>query len=240
MVVPRRRPTASSRRLSEKRARERLARLCLTLLALLIAVPALVIAVYRYVPPPVTPLMLIRLAQGEQLTYRFRPIEEISPNLARAAIASEDNLFCTHWGFDLEALWTEVERARAGERPRGASTISQQLAKNLFLWPGRGLTRKVLEAWLAPQLELLLGKTRILELYLNVVEFGPGTYGAEAASRRWFAKSAAELSRHEAARLVVILPAPREWRATSEWAGERARVIEQRMNQLGSLLNCAP
>lgn len=217
-----------------------LRRLLIWLIAILLMLPPLTLAAYRYLPPPITPLMLIRLAEGESLTYRFRPLDQISPALTRAVIASEDNLFCEHWGFDLAALRTELERAWAGERPRGASTISQQLAKNLLLWPGRDLFRKMLETWLAPQVELILGKRRLLELYLNVAELGPGIYGAEAASRHWFGKPAAELSAREAARLAVILPAPRRWTANGDWATERSVVILQRIEQLGPLLDCAP
>ena len=155
-------------------------------------------------------------------------------------IASEDNLFCQHKGFDVQALRSEIERALAGERPRGASTITQQLAKNLFLWPGRGFGRKILEAWYAPQLEFILGKERILELYLNIVELGPGIYGAAAASRRWFEKPASALTEREAARLAVILPRPLYWRPAGDWATQRSAVIQQRIGQLGPLLDCAP
>ena len=239
MARLRRRPeTASQRSAGWLR---RMARRVLTwLIVILFVLPLLVLAAYRYLPPPATPLMLIRLAEGERLDYRFRRLDQISPYLARAVIASEDNLFCEHWGFDLMALRTELERAWAGEQPRGASTITQQLAKNLLLWPGRDLSRKALEAWLAPQLELLLGKRRILELYLNVVELGPGIYGAEAASQHWFNKPAAELTAREAAKLAVILPAPRGWAVTSDWAAERGTVIGRRVAQLGHLLDCAP
>lgn len=180
----------------------------LWLFLLLCVLPPLVLFAWRHLPPPATPLMLLRLLEGEGLDYRWRPMGRISPDLARAVIASEDNLFCEHLGFDLTALRSEVERALAGERPRGASTLTQQTAKNLFLWPGRDLARKLLEAWLAPQLELILGKQRILELYLNIAELGPGIYGAEAASQAWFDKPASDLSPAEAARLAVILPAP--------------------------------
>lgn len=239
MAVPRRRPVAPpKRRLGWLRRLLRL--VVIWALVLLIVLPMLVLAAYRYIAPPVTPLMVIRLVQGEGMDYRYRPSSAVSPHLGRAMIASEDNLFCEHWGFDLQALRTEFERARAGERPRGASTISQQLAKNLFLWPGRDLSRKVLEAWLAPQLELVLGKARILELYVNVVELGPGLYGAEAASRHWFGKAAADLREREAARLAVILPAPLTWLPTSNWTTERSAVIQQRIGQLGPLLDCAP
>ena len=239
MAHSRRRPTTPRQRPSGwfRRAARRL----LTwLIVVLVVLPLLALAAYRFLPPPATPLMLIRLVEGEQLDYRFRRLDQISPHLARSVIASEDNLFCEHWGFDLTALRTELERAWAGERPRGASTITQQLAKNLFLWPGRDLPRKALEAWLAPQVELLLGKERILELYLNVAELGPGIYGAEAASQHWFNKPAAELTAREAARLAVILPAPRSWPPTGDWAAERSAVIGQRKIQLGPLLDCAP
>lgn len=239
MSRSRRRPTTSRPRSSGWR-RRLVRRLLLWLGAVLVVLPLIVLAAYRYLPPPVTPLMLIRLVEGESMDYRYRPLKEISPHLARAVIASEDNLFCEHWGFDLSALRTELERAWAGERPRGASTITQQLAKNLLLWPGRDLPRKALEAWLAPQVELLLGKERILELYLNVVELGPGIYGAEAASQHWFNKPAAELTAREAARLAVILPSPRSWPPTGDWAAERSAVIGQRKIQLGPLLDCAP
>lgn len=216
-----------------------LRRIALGLFLLLCVLPPLVLAAYRFLPPPATPLMLLRLIEGEGLDYRWRPLERISPHLARAVIASEDNLFCEHMGFDLTALRSEVERAFAGERPRGASTLTQQTAKNLFLWPGRDLARKLLEAWLAPQLELILGKRRILELYLNIVELGPGIYGAEAAAQAWFEKPASDLSATEAARLAVILPAPRERSPKGAYAKERGRVIERRIGQLGPLLDCA-
>lgn len=212
----------------------------MVVLVVVLLLPPVVLVAYRWLPPPGTPLMLIRAVQGHGLDYRWRPAAAISPHLARAMIASEDNLFCEHRGFDVAALRTEIERAMAGERPRGASTITQQLAKNLFLWPGRGYGRKVLEAWYAPQLELILGKARILELYVNVVELGPGIYGAEAASRRWFEKAASDLAEREAARLAVLLPAPLTRQPTSDWVTRRSAVIKQRVDQLGPLLDCAP
>lgn len=214
-------------------------RLGLLAFVLLVLAPLLVLLAYRFTAPPATPLMLIRLAQGEGLDYRFARMAEISPHLARAVIASEDNLFCRHRGFDTAALRAELSRALAGERPRGASTITQQTAKNIFLWPGRDPVRKLLETWLAPQLELMLGKRRILELYLNIAELGPGIYGAEAASRHWFDKPAASLTEAEAARLAVILPAPRHWQPTGDHARQRGTVIQRRITQLGPLLDCA-
>jgi len=239
MVDPHRRPAAEPEAQPHP-IRRWLVRLVVIVLSVVVLLPPLVTLAYRWLPPPATPLMLLRLPLEAGLDYRWRPMAEISPHLARAVIASEDNLFCTHQGFDVQALRNEVERALAGERPRGASTITQQLAKNLFLWPGRGYGRKVLEAWYAPQLEVILGKQRILELYLNIVEFGPGIYGAEAASRRWFQKPASALTEREAARLAVILPRPLYWRPDGAWATERSAVIQRRIGQLGPLLDCAP
>jgi monofunctional biosynthetic peptidoglycan transglycosylase len=200
--------------------------------------PALLILVLRFVPPLVTPLMLVRLAEGYGLERRWVPLDEISPHLRDAVVASEDNLFCEHWGFDTAALEGQIRAAMEGERPRGASTITQQTAKNVFLWPGRDPVRKLLEAWLTPQLELLWGKRRIIEVYLNVVELGPGIYGAEAAARHWFRKPAAALSLGEAARLAAILPDPLDWKPTSAAIGRRAAVLERRIGQLGRMLAC--
>ena len=168
------------------------------------------------------------------------PLEEIAPALRQSVVASEDNLFCEHNGFDWHALGEVIGDLRAGERPRGASTITMQTAKNLFLWPNRNFLRKGLEAWLTPQIELLWSKQRILEVYLNIVEFGPGIYGAEAAARRHFGKSAAQLSRTEAARLAAVLPNPREWSPTaqSNFMARRSRTIQRRIGQLGPMLDC--
>ncbi len=210
------------------------------LLAVL-AGPALVLLVYKVVPPPVTPLMLIRAQEGEEIDYRWTPLEHISPHLAQAAIASEDNRFCEHWGFDFGEFLEIFDAWREGERPRGASTITMQTAKNVLLWPERLVVRKLIEAWLTPQLELIWGKRRILEVYLNVAEMGPGIYGAEAAARHHFGKSAAELTEREAALLVAALPSPR--RATpaepSEFLNDRVPIIQQRVKQLGPMLACA-
>ncbi len=214
-------------------------RLLRVLLILLLA-PTLVILVYRFVDPPVTPLMLIRLAQGEGLDHRAAPLARISPNLIAAVIASEDNLFCEHWGFDVAAMRGEFDSWLAGERPRGASTITMQTAKNILLWPSRDPVRKVLEAALTPQLELLWSKPRILEVYLGIIEWGPGIYGAEAAARRYFGKPASAVSAREAALLAAVLPNPREWspvRPNRLVAGKAARIM-RRTGQLGPLLDC--
>lgn len=211
-----------------------------TLLALLLA-PPLLILLFRFVPVPATPLMLIRAAQGYGWEKQWVPYARIDPALARGVISAEDNLFCTQWlGFDFGQLQGQVEAALDGERPRGASTITMQVAKNLFLWPGRDPLRKLLEAWLTPQIALLWPKQRVLEVYLNIVEFGPGIYGAEAAARAFFRRPAADLTEAQAARLAVVLPNPLGWSAAEPgpYVLRRAETIRRRVGQLGSLTDC--
>ncbi|MGE3294297.1 MAG: monofunctional biosynthetic peptidoglycan transglycosylase [Geminicoccaceae bacterium] len=202
--------------------------------------PTALILVYRFVPPPVTLLMLVRLAEGESLEKSWRPLEEISPRLAQAVIASEDNRFCEHFGFDWREIGGQIDRALAGRSTRGASTITQQTTKNVLLWPGRDPVRKLLEAALTPQLELLWGKRRIMEVYLNVAETGPGLYGAEAAARHYFGRPAKDLTRRQAALIAAILPNPRVWSPAkpTSYIRRRADVIERRIRQLGPLLDC--
>jgi monofunctional biosynthetic peptidoglycan transglycosylase len=204
--------------------------------------PAAVMLIYRFVPPPASMVMLERRAHGVPMDQRWVPLSAMSPWLPRAAIASEDNRFCQHWGIDTGALKEQIDKAMAGGSPRGASTITQQTAKNLFLWDGRDPVRKVLEAWLAPQLELLLGKRRILEIYLNIAEFGRGVYGVEAASERYFHRHAKDLTEQEASLLIAVLPAPLRWSPVrpSPLVAFRARVARLRIGQLGPLLDCAP
>jgi monofunctional biosynthetic peptidoglycan transglycosylase len=163
---------------------------------------------YRLVPVPFTWPMARDALSGRHVARDWVPLSEISPALARSVIAAEDSRFCTHNGFDLEAIRKAAERNAKGQRLRGASTISQQTAKNAFLWPGRSYVRKGLEAWFTLFIELMWGKSRIMEVYLNIAEMGPGIYGAEAASRHWFNKPASRLSNAEAARLAAILPQP--------------------------------
>jgi len=207
-------------------------RLVLLVLGGFVALSVFLVALYAMVPPPITPLMVIRLVQGEGLRKDWVPFDQVSPHLIRALIASEDARFCEHMGFDLKAIQDALERNLEGGRTFGASTITQQTAKNLFLWPGRDLVRKGLEAYLAALLELFLDKQRIMELYVNVIEFGPGVYGAEAAARYHFDKPASELTRREAALLAVVLPNPREMSASkpSGYVRERAGTIQARMN----------
>lgn len=197
--------------------------------------PAAVVLLYRIVPPPLTPLMVIRYGEGEAMTRDWTPLEDIAPALPRLVVAAEDNLFCRHMGFDREALKSQIETARAGGAPRGASTISMQLAKNLFLWPDRSLLRKGLEFWLTLYVEGLLPKRRIMELYLNVAEFGPGLYGAQAAAKGHFGVDAASLSNEQASLLAAVLPNPRQWIAGNPGAyvRERAAIYRRRVGQLG-------
>ena len=178
------------------------------------------VAVLRFLPPPATFLMGVRLVEGEGMDYRWRSLDRISPRLVQAVIASEDATFCAHRGFDMKAIERALKaNAQAEERGsarfRGGSTISQQTAKNAFLWPGRDWVRKGLEAGYTVLIETAWGKRRIIEVYLNIAEWAPGVYGAEAAARHWFGKSAEDLTAPEAARLAAILPSPRRYNASS-------------------------
>lgn len=200
----------------------------------LVAGPLVVTLVLRVVPPPLTPLMVIRSVQGRGLDQTWRPLDRISPHLRRAVIAAEDAKFCTHWGFDWDAIDNAIDVYGEGGRVLGASTISMQTAKNVFLWPGRNFLRKGIEAYLTLYLETLWPKRRILEVYLNVVEFGPGIYGAEAASRHYFGKPAAALGPREAALLAAVLPAPLERSPArpSAYVARRAAIIDARADQV--------
>jgi len=209
---------------------------------IMLAAPLAAILAFRFLPPPVTPLMLIRAAEGYPLNKQWIGYDRIAPELAESVIASEDNWFCEEsLGFDVNAMRGQYEAWQDGERPRGASTITMQTAKNLLLWPGRDPVRKVVEAWFTPQIALLWPKRRILEVYLNIVEFGPGIYGAEAAARTFFHKPAADLSAREAALLASVLPRPLVWSAAppAPHVRQRAAVIEQRVAQIRPLLACA-
>lgn len=203
-------------------------------LAILVLLPLLLTMAYRYVPPPITPLMLIRAAEGYPIHKNWRPLSQISPNLRYAVIASEDNLFCVHNGFDWDAMQNAWDTWQGGGRLRGGSTISMQTAKNLFLVPNRTFWRKSLEFPLTFMLEHLWPKQRILEVYLNEAEWGPGIYGAEAAARFHFNTTAAKLTPHQAALLAAILPNPRQWRTSNppRHVARRAASIPTRIRQL--------
>jgi monofunctional glycosyltransferase len=186
----------------------------LTLLVLAL-LPLGGVLIHALVPPPMTLLMAQRSLGGERLSYRWRSLDDISPRLVSAVIAAEDARFCSHRGFDFQAIEDALKANEQGRRMRGGSTISQQTAKNVFLWPGRDWVRKGLEAGYTVLIETIWGKRRIVEVYLNVAEMAPGVYGAEAAAQHWFGKSASDLSAREAARLAAILPSPRRYDAAS-------------------------
>lgn len=209
-------------------------------LVLFVGLPIILTLVYRYVPVPVTPLMVIRLIEGESLHKQWQGAENIAYSLKASVIASEDNKFCQHSGFDWDAFKDVASEFKHQGKLRGGSTISMQTAKNLFLWPGRSWTRKGLEAVYTPMIELLLPKDRIMTLYLNIAEFGPGIYGAEAAAQAYFNTSAAQLSAHQSALLAAVLPNPREYNAgrPSGYIQGRAATIRVRVQQLGPLLQC--
>ena len=210
------------------------------LLALIIVVPLLLSVLYRYVPVPATPLMVIRLFEGEGWAKDWQPSTHLSSHLKAAVIAAEDNKFCQHNGFDWAAFADVLGEFKDEGKLRGGSTITMQTAKNLYLWPGRSFVRKGLEAVYTPMLELILPKQRIMTLYLNIAEFGPGIYGAEAAAQAYFNTSAANLTRHQAALLAAVLPNPRQYQAgnPSAYVQGRARTIARRTQQLGPLLKC--
>jgi monofunctional biosynthetic peptidoglycan transglycosylase len=176
-----------------------------------VVVPIVMAAAYRYVPPPATPLMVLRVFQGEDLRREWVPLERVSPNLVAAVIALEDTAFCTHSGIDWAEMNEAVTEHMEGGRARGASTITMQTAKNIYLWPGHAVARKLVEIPLAMLLETLWGKRRIMEIYLNIAEWGPGLHGAETAARVNFGKSARDLTPREAGLMAAVLPNPRAW-----------------------------
>jgi monofunctional glycosyltransferase len=208
----------------------------------IVAWPVVMTLVYAIVPPPITNLMIMRLASGNGLNKDWVSLSEISPNLARAVIASEDGRFCAHHGVD----WVEFQDA-VGEAfddqegpTRGASTISMQTAKNLFLWDGRSLVRKVLEMPVAVYMDFIWTKRRMIEVYLNIVEWAPGVYGAEAASQYHFKKPASQLTRREAALLAAVLPNPIKRNAgkPSRRVKAIASRIQFRMAGIDAYLTC--
>lgn len=199
------------------RRRRGFGRLLFRLILIAVFAPLLLTAAYRFLPPPVTLLMLQRAGE-DGVRKDWRPLARIDTDLVHAVVAAEDSRFCSHRGFDVGAIRKAMkanERNGGSGKVRGGSTISQQTAKNVFLWPQRSWVRKGLEAGFTVLIETIWGKPRIMEVYLNVVEFAPGVYGAEAAAQRWFGKSAETLTGTEAARLAAILPAPRRYQAAS-------------------------
>jgi monofunctional biosynthetic peptidoglycan transglycosylase len=190
----------------------RLMRFLILAIVWFMGVSVFLVLAYRIVPVPITATMLL---DEHKITKDWTPLSRIDRNMVAAAIAAEDGKFCQHHGFDTEAIEKAIERNAKGGRIRGGSTISQQTAKNVFLWQGCGYFRKGLEAWFTLLIENVWGKRRIMEVYLNVAETGIGTYGVEAGARRYYRHSAARLSRTEAARIAAILPLPKAREAIS-------------------------
>jgi len=204
--------------------------------ASVLVAPILISLSFNFLQPPTTAVMLRRSVQraiaGQKPMYPRRDVvkrSEISPHLRRAVLAAEDDRFYLHWGLDAVEIQKALDRAERGGRLRGASTITQQVAKNIFLWEGRSFIRKGLEAYLTLVLEVTLPKERILDLYLNLAEWGDGVFGAEMAARRHFGVSAARLNAEQAARLAAILPAPRRWSPTGSVAARRVPELMARM-----------
>ncbi|MFL5762475.1 MAG: monofunctional biosynthetic peptidoglycan transglycosylase [Bacteroidia bacterium] len=205
------------------------------------------VILFRWVPIPVTPLMLTRCVEQKidgkdmKLKKDWVPLEEISPDLQLAVVCSEDQNFLKHHGFDFDAIQKAMEYNDTHERTRGASTISQQVAKNVFLWQGNGITRRIrkgFEAYFTVLIELFWSKQRIMEVYLNVIEMGDGVYGAQAASKEFFKKDAKYLTREEAARIAAVLPNPIIFKAARPSAHvlSRSSWIQNQMSLWGGVL----
>ncbi len=199
--------------------------------------------IYIFLNPPLTPLMAIRsteqLFSGKEikLQKKWLSIDDISPHLIQAVIASEDNKFKDHWGFDFKAIRKANKHNKKNKRKRGASTISQQTAKNVFLWPDRTWVRKGFEVYFTGIMEFCWSKKRIMEVYLNVIEMGNGIYGAEMAAQTFFNKPAKNLNRREAALIAAVLPNPRKWhpnRPTPYIKRKQQRIL-QLMNKIGRI-----
>lgn len=199
--------------------------------------------IYKWLPVPITPLMIIRSTDDSQenkvsnIQHEWVALEDISKNLQIAVICSEDQNFLKHNGFDLKAIEKAIENNKKGNRIKGGSTISQQTAKNVFLWPQRSWLRKGLEAYFTFLIEHIWGKERIMEVYLNSIEMGKGVYGAEAASQYWFKKSAKNLSVYESASIAAILPNPLNYKArpVSNYIQSRNNWIVKQMHNYGKL-----
>lgn len=201
------------------------------------------VLVFKFVPVFYTPLMLTRSIENKMegkdmvCSHNWVPLDRISRNLQKAVIASEDGRFLTHHGFDFEAIQKAMENNEQGKKLKGGSTISQQTAKNVFLWQGRSYLRKGLEAYFTVLIELIWGKERIMEVYLNSIEMGDGVYGAQAACEYWYRKDASSLTKIQAAGIAAILPNPRKYKATnsSGYINRRKSRIVKHMGYVGKL-----
>jgi monofunctional glycosyltransferase len=201
------------------------------------------VVLYKFVPVPFTPLMIIRVIENKMddkenfFSHDWEPIENISLNLQKAVISSEDGTFLKHNGFDFKALQKAYKNNERGHKIKGGSTISQQTAKNVFLWQGKSYFRKGLEAYFTVLIELIWGKERIMEVYLNSIEMGDGVYGAQAATQHWYRKDAKSLTLIQAAGIAAILPNPRKFSATSSssYINNRKTKIIKVMKNIGKI-----
>lgn len=198
----------------------KITRFLLKIVLWFVVLSVLSVLFFRWVPVPFTPLMVSRSFEysgGDKFDtqHDWVPIEEISPNLQKAVIASEDATFLSHHGFDFSAMYKAYKNNNKGKRIKGGSTISQQTAKNVFLWQGRSYVRKVFEAYFTMLIELLWSKERIMEVYLNSIEMGKGVYGAQAAAQHWYGKDCSSLTKREAAGIAAILPNPLKYKAVN-------------------------
>lgn len=219
---------------------KRIARRIFKLLIWFVVITVVWVVIYRYVPVPFTPLMAIRTFQAESsydIKHDWVALDQISEEIQLAVICAEDQRFLEHSGFDYEAIEKAISYNKTGDKIRGASTISQQTAKNVFLWPGRSWLRKGLEAYFTFLIENLWSKERILEVYLNSIEMGDGIYGVEAAANYWFNTKATHLSRHQAAAIASILPNPRKYKASprTPYLEKRKQWVLTQMNNYGDL-----
>jgi len=210
--------------------------LFLYIVAFIFLTPVLLVGALRWINPPTTSFMLQHvLFEDKPLQYEWVSSQKISENLAIAAVASEDQRFPYHYGFDLHEIQLALNDKAKGKSLRGASTITQQVAKNIFLWSGKSFFRKIVEAYFAGLIELCWSKSRILEVYLNIAEMGPGIYGVQAASRHYYHKDAWGLSLQEASRLIAVLPSPKRYQLNppSAYIIKRANQIQRQIQLLG-------
>lgn len=221
----------------------KLTRFLLKILLWFVGISLFFVVFFKFVPVPFTPLMVIRGIENKVagnevfFSHDWEPIGNISMNLQKAVIASEDGTFLKHNGFDFVAMQKAYKSNERGRRIKGGSTISQQTAKNVFLWQGRSYLRKGLEAYFTVLIEIIWGKERIMEVYLNSIEMGNGVYGAQAATEHWYRKDAASLTLIQAAGIAAILPNPRKYSATSSstYINRRKAKIVRVMRQVGNI-----
>jgi len=222
---------------------KKITRILFKILIWFVGISLFLVVVFKFVPVPFTPLMVSRAVEnklaGKEMfcNHDWVPIENISKNLQKAVIASEDGTFLKHHGFDFTAMQKALKNNKKGRKIKGGSTISQQTAKNIFLWQGRSYIRKGFEAYFTVLIELVWGKERIMEVYLNSIEMGNGVYGAQAAAEYWYRKDVSNLTKREAAGIAAILPNPRKYKASNStvYINKRKDKIVRVMRYVGKL-----